>query len=141
MNGLYQDTMLARCLAEAKYRIGEEAHRSHQSWVQSPIFVLTALSECLTTVGGYEIAYNEAPEAMKAFMMAILLSSSAMSAILGQVLTPIMKDPYLIWAWAAPTVALACQTVIFFWLYRSMNKPEACDSIVESISATATSRS
>ena len=38
MNGLYQDTMLARCLAEAKYRIGEEAHRSHQSWVRSPIF-------------------------------------------------------------------------------------------------------
>lgn len=31
------------------------------------------------------------------------------------------EDPYLIWVWAGPTIALAAQTVIFYFRYRHMD--------------------
>jgi len=46
---------------------------------------------------------------------------SALSSALAQILTPAIKDPHLIWVWAGPAIALAVQTVVFWWRYRWMN--------------------
>lgn len=44
--------------------------------------------------------------------------------ILSKVLTPAIKDPYLIWIWAGPAIALFVQTVIFWFRYKHLNNDE-----------------
>lgn len=61
---------------------------------------------------------------MRGLVIAIFLFMSALSSALGEILIPITQDPYLIWPWEAPAVALATQTIIFGWRFRSINKDE-----------------
>ncbi|EME46276.1 hypothetical protein DOTSEDRAFT_148348 [Dothistroma septosporum NZE10] len=93
-------------------------------WVQVPIYVLAATSECFCNVTAYELAYARSPPGMKSLVVSLFLASSALSYALGEVLSPVTKDPYLIWIWAGPAIALAVQTVIFWFRYRHMNDDE-----------------
>lgn len=58
---------------------------------------------------------------MRACVVALFLFMTALSSALGQILVPAIADPTLIWAWAAPAIALAVQTVIFWWRHRNVN--------------------
>ena len=39
-------------------------------------------------------------------------------------LTPAIKDPNLVWIWAAPAIVLAVQTVVFWIKYRKYDDDE-----------------
>ncbi|KAK4503505.1 hypothetical protein PRZ48_004420 [Zasmidium cellare] len=93
-------------------------------WVQIPINILGALSECFCNVTAYELAYARSPEGMKSLVVSLFLASSALSYAMGEILSPAIKDPYLIWIWAAPAIALAVQTVIFWFRYKKFNNDE-----------------
>jgi hypothetical protein len=43
---------------------------------------------------------------------------------LGEILTPAIKDPNLVWIWAAPAIVLAAQTVVFWIKYRKYDDDE-----------------
>ena len=86
--------------------------------------VLAALSECFANVTGYELAYSRAPAGMKGLVVAIFLFMSALSSAIGEILLPATKDPWLIWIWAAPAIALALQTVVFWVRFRSLNQEQ-----------------
>ncbi|KAI5359360.1 putative proton-dependent oligopeptide transporter family, MFS transporter superfamily [Septoria linicola] len=90
-------------------------------WVQVPIYSLGALSECFCNVTAYELAYARSPPGMKALVMSIFLAMTALSKALGEIISPAIKDPYLVWIWAGPAIALAVQTVIFWIRYRKFN--------------------
>jgi dipeptide/tripeptide permease len=90
-------------------------------WAQTPIFALGAMSECFCQVTGYEIAYARSPKNMKALVMSIFLFMSALSSALAQTVTPFSKDPYLVWVWASPPMALFCLTIIFWYQFKWMN--------------------
>ena len=93
-------------------------------WVQIPIQILGALSECFCNVTAYELAYARSPDGMKALVVALFLATTALSNALGEIVSPAIKDPYLIWIWAGAAVALALQTVIFWFRYRKFNNDE-----------------
>lgn len=93
-------------------------------WIQIPNVALGALSECFCNVTAYELAYSRAPKGMKALVMALFLFTTALSYALGEVLTPAITDPHLIWVWGGPAIALAVQTVIFWFRYRKLNDDE-----------------
>lgn len=82
--------------------------------------MLGALSECFCNVTAYELAYARSPPSMKAFVMALFLFSTALSSALGEIITPVIKDPHLIWVWAGPAIVLAVQTVIFWFRWKHM---------------------
>ncbi|KAG8160581.1 hypothetical protein KVR01_010117 [Diaporthe batatas] len=90
-------------------------------WLQIPNVALGAMSEIFVNVTSYELAYARAPENMRACVVALFLFMTALSSALGQILVPAITDPTLIWAWAAPAIALAVQTVIFWWRHRDVN--------------------
>lgn len=90
-------------------------------WWQIPNTSLSAISECFANVTAYEVAYARAPESMKGLVVAIFLFMTALSSALGEILIPATADPWLIWIWGAPAVALAVQTVIFWFRFRHMN--------------------
>ncbi|KAK5113960.1 hypothetical protein LTR62_003083 [Meristemomyces frigidus] len=90
-------------------------------WAQLSLYTLGGLSECFANVTAYELAYARSPEGMKALTMALFLFTNAVASALGLILTPAIVDPHLIWVWAGPAIALAVQTVIFYWRYRKFN--------------------
>ncbi|KAI0096090.1 POT family protein [Nemania sp. FL0031] len=90
-------------------------------WWQIPNVSLGAISEIFVNVTAYELAYARAPENMRATVIAIFLFMTALSSALGEILVPAIVDPTLIWAWAAPAIALFVQTVIFWWRHRHVN--------------------
>lgn len=90
-------------------------------WLQIPNVALGAMSEIFVNVTSYELAYARAPENMRATVVALFLFMTALSSALGQILVPAIADPTLIWAWAAPAIALAVQTAIFWWRHRNVN--------------------
>ncbi|EMC98976.1 hypothetical protein BAUCODRAFT_120266 [Baudoinia panamericana UAMH 10762] len=93
-------------------------------WWQLPNYALGALSECFCNVTAYELAYARSPPGMKSLVMAAFLFNQALSYALGEILTPAIADPHLIWIWAGPAIALAVQTVIFWIRYRKLNDDE-----------------
>ncbi|KAI1370396.1 PTR2-domain-containing protein [Hypoxylon crocopeplum] len=90
-------------------------------WWQIPNVALGAISEIFVNVTAYELAYARAPEHMRATVVAMFLFMTALSSALGEILIPAINDPTLVWAWAAPAIALFAQTVIFWWRHRNVN--------------------
>ncbi|TRX95987.1 hypothetical protein FHL15_003129 [Xylaria flabelliformis] len=91
-------------------------------WWQVPTVSLGAISEIFVNVTSYELAYARAPENMRATVISIFLFMTALSSALGEILIPAIRDPTLVWAWAAPAIALFVQTVIFVWRHRHVNE-------------------
>lgn len=90
-------------------------------WWQIPNVALGAISEIFVNVTSYELAYSRAPEHMRATVVALFLFMTALSSALGEILIPAITDPTLVWAWAAPAIALFVQTIIFVWRHRGIN--------------------
>jgi len=93
-------------------------------WWQVPVIAFGAISECFCQVTAYELAYARAPVNGKALVTALLLFSNALASVLGLVITPVVKDPYLVWVWLGPAVALFLQTCWFQWKYREIDIDE-----------------
>ncbi|KAK1984206.1 POT family protein [Colletotrichum cereale] len=90
-------------------------------WWQVPNVALGAMSEIFINVTAYELAYARAPEHMRSTVVALFLFMTALSSALGQILLPAIADPTLIWAWAAPGIALFFQTIVFWLRHRHLN--------------------
>lgn len=90
-------------------------------WWQLPNTMLAALSECFCAVTAYELAYSRSPKSMKGLVTAIFLFMNALSSAIGEILIPATKDPWLLWIWGAPTVALVLQTFIFWFRFKELN--------------------
>lgn len=65
-------------------------------WWELPMVCLGAISEILVNVTCYEMAYARAPQNMKSCVFSICLFMMALYAAIGEVLTPAIKDPYLV---------------------------------------------
>ncbi|OJJ95767.1 hypothetical protein ASPACDRAFT_1907460 [Aspergillus aculeatus ATCC 16872] len=93
-------------------------------WWQLPNTILSALSEIFCNVTAYELAYARSPASMRGLVMAIFLFMTALSSALGEILVPVTEDPYLIWIWAAPAIALAVQGVLFWFRFKHLNNDQ-----------------
>lgn len=65
-------------------------------WTELPMVCLGAISEILVNVTSYEIAYARAPQNMKSCVFSICLFMTALYAAMGEILTPVITDPYLV---------------------------------------------
>lgn len=110
-------------------------------WWQLPNVILGALSELFCNVTAYELAYARAPPSMRGLVMAIFLFTTALSSALGEVLIPVTQDPYLIWIWGAPAVALAVQTILFWFRFRSLNHDKFMIEEKDYVDTTLTTKS
>lgn len=104
-------------------------------WWQLANTILSALSEIFANVTAYEVAYARSPEGMRGLVMAIFLFMNALSSAIGEIMLPATKDPWLLWIWGAPTVALALQTVIFWFRFKHLNDEKYYVTSVENESA------
>ncbi|KAI1386667.1 uncharacterized protein F4822DRAFT_410883 [Hypoxylon trugodes] len=93
------------------------------AWYSIPIIV-TAISEIFVNVTAYGIAYSRAPKNMKGLVTSLNLFMSAISAAIALGTAPAIRDPYLIWAFAGPTIVGAALTIIFWFTFRHIDKEE-----------------
>ncbi|KAI1759650.1 hypothetical protein GGR53DRAFT_523682 [Hypoxylon sp. FL1150] len=86
--------------------------------------VLTAISEIFVNVTAYGIAYSRAPKNMKGLVASLNLAMTAVSAAIGLATSDAIQDPYLIWAFAGPTIIGAVFTVVFWFTFKHIDKEE-----------------
>ena len=72
--------------------------------LQTPVYLLIALSEILVVTTGYEYAFSRAPSSMKSIVMSIFLSTVAVGASLAIATSPLTVDPKLTWMYSALSV-------------------------------------
>ncbi|KAF3062147.1 Peptide transporter PTR2 [Daldinia childiae] len=93
------------------------------AWYAVPV-IITAVSEIFVNVTAYGIAYSRAPKNMKGLVASLNLFMTAISAAIGLATAPAINDPYLIWAFAGPTIAGAVLTVVFWFTFKHIDKEE-----------------
>ncbi|KAI2621481.1 hypothetical protein GGS26DRAFT_265416 [Hypomontagnella submonticulosa] len=86
--------------------------------------VITAVSEIFVNVTAYGIAYSRAPKNMKGLVASLNLFMTAISAAIGLATAPVIRDPYLVWAFAGPTIVGAAFTVIFWFTFKHIDQEE-----------------
>ncbi|THC88582.1 hypothetical protein EYZ11_011973 [Aspergillus tanneri] len=77
--------------------MGGEVPNRVSVFLQSPAYVLVAISEILASVAGVEYAYTQAPKSMKSLIMAVYLSAVSAGALIAMTVSPLTVDPKLPW--------------------------------------------
>ncbi|KAI5967306.1 PTR2 [Candida margitis] len=92
--------------------------------LQTPAYWLIAMSEILASVTGLEYAYTKAPVSMKSFIMALFLVTNAFGSAIGIALSPVSKDPKMVWTYTGLAVACFIGGCLFWVIYNSYNSKE-----------------
>ncbi|EFR05005.1 peptide transporter PTR2-A [Nannizzia gypsea CBS 118893] len=117
-----------KCDASKNGKLPNQIHVA----VQSPAYLMIGLSEIFASITGLEYAYTKAPPSMKSFVMAMFLLTSAVGAALGMAISPVAKDPKLVWMYTGLSVASAVAGIIFWFLFSRYNaKEEAMNALAE----------
>lgn len=102
-------------------------------WVQAFPYGLIGLSEIMASITKLEYAYTKAPNNMKSTIQAIALSTSAVSAALGQAFVSLSEDPLLVWNYGSVAVVAMCGGIGFYLTFRKADKHEdAMNNLKES---------
>ena len=93
-------------------------------WIQVPAYFLLAISEILASITGFEYAYTKAPSSMKSLVMASFLLTTALGALLSMAISPLARDPYLVWMYGGVSIATVVVTIIMWVCLRGLNRFE-----------------
>lgn len=92
--------------------------------IQTPAYLLIGLSEVFAATAGLEYAYTQAPPSMKSVIMSVFLLTSAGGSILGILVAPWAKDPYLIWMYLGFALTCLITSGIFWRLFKGYDTPK-----------------
>lgn len=93
-------------------------------WLYAIPTVVTATSEIFVNVTAYGIAYSRAPPNMKGFVMALSLFMTAISTAISLATAGAIRDPYLVWAFAGPSIIGFVLAFVFYGLFRHLDDEE-----------------
>jgi len=93
-------------------------------WLQTPAYVLIALSEIFASITSLEYAFSKAPRNMRSLVMSWALFMSAISAAIGEAFVSLSTDPLLVWNYGTMAVLSFIGGSIFWIQYRGLDKEE-----------------
>ena len=99
--------------------------------VQTPAYLLFAVSEIFASITGLEYAYTKAPQSLKSFVMSIFLLQSALGSALGVALAPVAKDPRLVWMYIGLCIAVTIAAGLFWVCFKHLNATEESMNALE----------
>lgn len=99
--------------------------------LQTPAYLLVAVSEILASITGLEYAFTKAPPSMKSFIMSIFLLQSAVGSAFGFALAPFAKDPRLVWLYASLCIATIVAAGLFWICFKHLNATEESMNVLE----------
>ncbi|KAK3939190.1 general substrate transporter [Diplogelasinospora grovesii] len=92
-------------------------------WTAIP-FAIGGISELFVNVPAYGIAYSRAPVNMRGLVSAINLFNTAVAYAIGLACSSVVTDPYLTWDFGGPAIAGGVLTVVFYFMFRHIDKEE-----------------
>lgn len=92
-------------------------------WAALP-FALGGFSELFINVPAYGIAYSRAPVNMRGLVSAINLLNTGFAYIINLALSSVITDPHLVWDFGGPAIVGGVVTVLFYFLFRHIDKEE-----------------
>ncbi|KAL3489399.1 POT family-domain-containing protein [Aspergillus germanicus] len=92
-------------------------------WIGLP-YAIGGISELFINVPAYHIAYSRAPPNMRGLVSAINLLNTAVAYAIGLACSAVIKDPYLTWDFGGPSIAGFVLTIIFYWMFKHIDKEE-----------------
>ncbi|KAL4789050.1 POT family-domain-containing protein [Aspergillus venezuelensis] len=92
-------------------------------WIGIP-YAVGGISELFVNVPAYGIAYSRAPKNMRGLVSAINLLNTAFAYAIGLACSSVIKDPYLTWDLGGPSIAGGILTVVFYFMFRHIDKEE-----------------
>ena len=87
-------------------------------------YALGGISELFVNVPAYGIAYSRAPKNMRGVVSAINLLNTAVAYAIGLACSAVVRDPYLTWVFGGPSIVGGVLTVIFYFMFRHIDKEE-----------------
>ncbi|KAG5929233.1 hypothetical protein E4U42_006679 [Claviceps africana] len=93
-------------------------------WAQSLPYILIGMAEIFANVTSLEFAYYKAPGNMKSLVLSVNLFMNAISSALGQALTPLSGDPYLVWNYTVIACIAAAGGLAFWFCFRHLDEDE-----------------
>lgn len=92
-------------------------------WTAIPTAV-SAMSEIFCNVTAYSVAYSRSPPNMKGLVLAINFFMTAIAAAISLATAGVIRDPYLTWAFAGPSIVGFILAIVFYCIYRDIDKEE-----------------
>ncbi|KAJ0367513.1 hypothetical protein COL154_003167 [Colletotrichum chrysophilum] len=102
-------------------------------WIQTPCYILIALSEIFASITGLEYAFTKAPRNMRGLVTGVFWFVHAFSSAIAQAFVGLAADPLLVWLYTTIAI-ISCLGGIGFWLtFRKLDKEEdALNALPES---------
>jgi POT family proton-dependent oligopeptide transporter len=94
-------------------------------WVQTPVYFLLAFAEILGFTTLSEYSYSEAPKNMRSLVQAMAQLSSGVGSALGMAVSPLSKDPQILYLYAGLAVTMIVASPIFWLTFRGYDEMEA----------------
>ncbi|KAK7954414.1 hypothetical protein PG988_015108 [Apiospora saccharicola] len=83
-------------------------------WVQVPTYVIMAFAEILGFTTLSEYSYSKAPKHMRTVIQAARQFTSGLAFAMGMALSPVSKDPEVIWMYTGLAAVLGITGVVFW---------------------------
>lgn len=93
-------------------------------WYTAIPISITAVCEVLVNVTAYGIAYSRAPKNMRGLVSAVNCFMSAIQYAVNLATAPAIRDPFIVWAFAGPSIVGFVSAIIFWFTFRHLNNEE-----------------
>ncbi|ROT36371.1 POT family protein [Sodiomyces alkalinus F11] len=93
-------------------------------WIQTPCYVLIALSEIFASITGLEYAFTKAPKNMRGLVTGVYYFVLAFSSALANAFVGLARDPLLIWLYTCVACISGVAGVTFWFCFRGVDKQE-----------------
>lgn len=102
-------------------------------WIQTPAYVLIALSEIMASITGLEYAFTKAPRNMRGLVTGVFWFMQAFSSAVSQAFTGLATDPLLVWLYTTIAIISVFGGVTFWLNFRKLDRDEdALNALPES---------
>jgi POT family proton-dependent oligopeptide transporter len=108
--------MLYICVLQ--YFIYKAPPNSINLWIQAPAHAFIAVGEIWVIITGLEVAFIKAPPSLRAFVSSIFWLTVAAGSILGIALSPVSKNPNMVWFYGAVCITTFIAGVAFYVWFR-----------------------
>lgn len=113
----------APLVCPAAQRVGQPALPNRiKVWVQTPIYVILAVSEIFGFVTLSEYSYSKAPKDMRTVVQSMRQLSAGIGSAIGIALGPVSRDPKVLWMDVGLAVSLALSGVLFWAVMGHLEK-------------------
>jgi dipeptide/tripeptide permease len=92
-------------------------------WMGIP-YSIGGISELFINVPAYGIAYSRAPVNMRGTLSSINLFNTGFAYLINLALSSVIGDPHLIWNFGGPAIVCGVVTVLFWFLFKHIDREE-----------------